>query len=221
MIITIDGPAGAGKSSVSRRLAGELGFTYLDSGAMYRALALYMLEKGVDIEDEDQVIEHLKEVEISFNNSSIHLNSRDVSDLIRTPEIDAASSAVSRIPAVRKRLTELQRKIGETGNIVAEGRDMGTVVFPEADFKFFLTASPEERARRRMDQAARTKKNIIKYEIILQQIKKRDKADSTREIAPLKAADSAFVIDSTDLSFEEVVKKILGIIRKEGESGKD
>jgi len=222
MIITIDGPAGAGKSSVSRRLAAELGFTYLDSGAMYRALALYMLEKGVDIEDEAQVIRHLKDVNLQFRNNHIYLNSRDVSDLIRTPEIDAAASAVSRIPAVRKRLTHLQRIIGMQGDIVADGRDMGTVVFPEATYKFFLTASPEERARRRMAQLGEKGNNLPKLEIILQQIKKRDKADSIRKVAPLKAADDALVIDSTGLSFEQVVKRILDFIKeKRKKSGKD
>ncbi len=215
VIITIDGPAGAGKSSVSRALARELGFIYLDSGAMYRALALYLLEKGADIKDEKQVVSCLKDVEISFDNDRIYLDFRNVSDLIRTPEVDAASSAVSRIPAVRDRLTELQRKIGEKGSVVAEGRDMGTVVFPEADFKFFLTASSEERARRRMIQMERAKKNIIDLEIILKQIKIRDKADSTRAIAPLRAADNALVIDSTALSFGEVLQEILQIIQEE------
>jgi len=222
LIIAIDGPAGAGKSSVSRALARKLGFIYLDSGAMYRALALYLLEKGADIKNNRRVISCLKDVEITFDNDRIHLDSRDVSDFIRTPQIDAASSAVSRIPAVRDRLTELQRKIGEKGDIVAEGRDIGSVVFPEADFKFFLTASPEERARRRMVQMEETGKNIINFEIILQQIKKRDKADSIRAIAPLIAADDALVIDSTDLSFDEVLHKILYIIKyKRGKSGKE
>ncbi len=214
MIITIDGPAGAGKSSVSKELARRLALTYLDSGAMYRALALYMLEKGVDIDDEAAVTEHLDHVKIGFKNGSIYLGSRDVSDLIRTPEIDVASSAVSRIPAVRKYLTQLQKEIGRKGNIVAEGRDMGTVVFPEADFKFFLTASPEERAKRRMAQLESRKKNIVKHEIILQQIKKRDKADTNRAIAPLRPANDAIVIDSTNLSFQEVVEKIIDIIHE-------
>ncbi len=216
MIITIDGPAGAGKSSISKALAEKLGLTYLDSGAMYRALALYMLEKGVDINDEAQVNKHLKEVKIDFDNGSVRLDSTDVSHLIRTPEIDAASSAVSRFKAVRQRLTELQKKIGEKGGVVAEGRDMGTVVFPEADFKFFLTASPEERARRRMAQLERKNKNIIKHEIILHQIKNRDKADTMREIAPLRPANDAIIIDSTNLTFDEVLNKILNIIKEKG-----
>ncbi len=222
VIVTIDGPAGAGKSSVSKAVARALGFTYLDSGAMYRALALYMLEKGVDINDEAQVLEHLEDVEIRLENGAVYIDSRNVSRLIRTPEIDQASSAVSRFPPVRQRLTALQRKMGRTGNIVAEGRDMGTVVFPEADFKFFLTASPEERARRRTAQLAEKGKNIIKHEIILQQIKKRDKADSNRQVAPLRAAEDAFVIDSTNLGFDEVIEKILNTIReKRKKSGKD
>jgi len=216
VIITIDGPAGAGKSSISKALAEKLGLTYLDSGAMYRALALYMLEKGVDINDEAQVNKHLKEVKIDFDNGSVRLDSTDVSHLIRTPEIDAASSAVSRFKAVRQRLTELQKKIGEKGGVVAEGRDMGTVVFPEADFKFFLTASPEERARRRMAQLERKNKNIIKHEIILHQIKNRDKADTMREIAPLRPANDAIIIDSTNLTFDEVLNKILNIIKEKG-----
>ncbi len=222
VIITIDGPAGAGKSSVSRALAEKLGFTYLDSGAMYRALALYLLEKGVDIKDEKQVEKYLEDVQIDLDNDSVFLNSRNVSHLIRTPEIDQASSAVSRISAVRNRLTELQREMEQRGDMVAEGRDMGTVVFPEADFKFFLTASPEERARRREAQLAGQKKNIINHEIILQQIKNRDKADSSRAVSPLKAASDAFIIDSTNLTFEEVIEKILNIIKeKRKKSGKD
>ena len=179
MIITIDGPAGAGKSSISKALAEKLGFTYLDSGAMYRALALYLLQRGIDPGDEEQVLPCLKAVDISFRNAHIFLNSEDVSGLIRTPEVDSASSAVSRIPAVRKWLTRLQQKMQEHGNIVAEGRDMGTVVFPDADYKFFLTASAEERARRRLAQMGYDKKDIVRFETILQQIKNRDKSDSS------------------------------------------
>ncbi len=221
MIITIDGPAGAGKSSVSRALARKLGFTYLDSGAMYRALALYMLEKGIDIGDEANVARHLGDAEIFLEDDRVYLDSRDVSHLIRTPEIDQASSAVSRFPAVRDRLTQLQKEMASEGDVVADGRDMGTVVFPWADFKFFLTASTEERARRRAFQLEQ-EKNILNTEIILKQIKNRDIADSTRAISPLKAADDAIIIDSTDMELHEVIEKILDIIReKRKKSGKD
>ena len=220
MIITIDGPAGAGKSSISKALAEKLGFTYLDSGAMYRALALYLLQRGIDPGDQEQVLPYLKAVDIFFRNAHIFLNSEDVSGLIRTPEVDSASSAVSRIPAVRKWLTRLQQKMQEHGNIVAEGRDMGTVVFPDADYKFFLTASAEERARRRLAQMGYDKKDIVRFETILQQIKNRDKSDSSRAIAPLIPANDAIIIDSSDMSFGEVLQKILNIIRKEEKSGK-
>ena len=215
MIVTIDGPAGAGKSTVSKELAKMLGFIYLDSGAMYRACALHMLRKGVDIEDEGQIKRHLDELSIMFRDDKIFLNSEDVSGLIRTPEIDMAASRVSRIREVRLRLTEIQQSIAQDADVVAEGRDMGTVVFPDAEFKFFLTASLGERAKRRKLQLERSEgKDIVPYETILQQIKNRDKFDSLRELAPLKPADEAVVIDSTNLSANEVTKYIINFIEK-------
>ncbi len=214
MIITIDGPAGAGKSTISKKLASELGFIYLDTGAMYRACALYMLRKGVDIGDESQVIPFLDEINIRFDDQKIFLNSQDVTEEIRTPEIDQAASKISKLQSVREKLTRLQRQIAKGKNIVAEGRDMGTVVFPDAQIKIFLTASAEERAKRRKKQLEEAGQ-MVSYEIILHQIKKRDKADSTREIAPLKPASDAVVIDSTNIGPEDVILKILKLYKKE------
>jgi len=208
VIITIDGPAGAGKSTVSREVAKRLGFLYLDTGAMYRACALFMLQKGIPLDNEELISSHLKDLNIKFKNGRIFLNGEDVSDKIRTPEIDLAASDISRIPSVRKKLTSIQRSIGENSDLVAEGRDMGTVVFPNADLKLFLTASPEERAKRRKKELYK-KGDIISLDIILHQIKKRDKADTERAIAPLKPAEDSITLDSSNLSAEEVVKEII------------
>ncbi len=214
MIITIDGPAGAGKSTVAKKLANRLGFTYLDTGAMYRACALFMLEHGVRLDDEEGVSVLLDQVDIGIDNGRVFLNGQDISEKIRLPQIDQAASQISRIPSVRQKLTALQRKIAQGKDLVAEGRDMGTVVFPEADLKIFLTATPEERAERRKKQLDK-EGNIISFDIILQQIKKRDKADSEREIAPLKPADDAVIIDSTRLSAERVVQEIVKLVNRQ------
>ena len=208
MIIAIDGPAGAGKSTISKEVARRLGFTYLDTGAMYRACALYVLSTGEDPSDERKVKDLLADVKIEFQDGRIFLNGEDVSSKIRTPQIDEAASKVSRLKGVREKLTELQRQVARDMDIVAEGRDMGTVVFPDAEVKIFLDASPEERARRRKRQLEEAGK-IISFEIILHQIKKRDKADSTREIAPLAAAPDAVVLDTTGMKPEKVVERII------------
>ncbi len=214
MIITIDGPAGAGKSTVAKELANRLGFTYLDTGAMYRACGLFMLEHGVRLDDEKGVSALLDQIDIGIENGRVLLNGQDVSEKIRSPQIDQAASQISRIPSVRQKLTALQRKIAQGKDLVAEGRDMGTVVFPKADLKIFLTATPEERAERRKKQLDK-EGNIISFDIILQQIKKRDKADSEREIAPLKPADDAVMIDSTRLSAERVVQEIVKLVNRQ------
>jgi len=214
LIITIDGPAGAGKSTVAKELANRLGFTYLDTGAMYRACGLFMLEHGVRLDDEKGVSALLDQIDIGIENGRVLLNGQDVSEKIRSPQIDQAASQISRIPSVRQKLTALQRKIAQGKDLVAEGRDMGTVVFPKADLKIFLTATPEERAERRKKQLDK-EGNIISFDIILQQIKKRDKADSEREIAPLKPADDAVMIDSTRLSAERVVQEIVKLVNRQ------
>ena len=206
-IIAIDGPAGAGKSTISKELARRLGYLYLDTGAMYRAVAWAARHNGVDIGEEEALSGLCNKLRLEFRGNHILVNGKDVSSLIRTPEIDRLSSAVSRAAVVRKYLTEIQRKLGRQGNIVAEGRDMGTVVFPQAAHKIFLTASPEERAKRRKRQLEDQGKKV-KYEEVLAQIEARDRADSTRSIAPLQAAPDCIIIDSSNLTIEEVLEKI-------------
>ncbi len=207
-IITIDGPAGAGKSTVSKELARRLGYTYLDTGAMYRAVAWAARQKGVDAGDEKALAELCNDLKLGFQGDRILVNGEDVSSFIRTPEMDGLSSAVSRVAVVREYLTGMQRELGRQGQLVAEGRDMGTVVFPQAAHKFFLSASAGERARRRKMQMENQGEQVA-YEEILAQIEARDLADSTRSIAPLQAAPDCIVIDSSDLTVEDVLEKIV------------
>lgn len=213
-IITIDGPAGAGKSTVSKEVARRLGFTYLDTGAMYRAAAWFARSRGIDCRDPKAVSSICPDLDLHFKDQRVHVNGKDVSHLIRTQEMDALSSAISRIPELRERLTRIQREIGQEGNLVAEGRDMGTVVFPDADFKFFLMASPEERARRRKIQLDSSGEKVL-YENILLQIKARDQADASRSVAPLRPAPDAEIIDSTGLDIDDVIGMILAKIKGE------
>jgi len=212
-IVTIDGPAGAGKSTISRMVARRLGYNRLDTGAMYRAVAWLLREKDADLSDMDAVSTICRECHMQFDGERISINGSDVTDLIRTPEMDMLASRVSAIPVVRERLAGLQKEIGSSGKCVAEGRDMGTVVFPDADYKFFLTATPEERARRRKKQLEITGE-IVLYEIILKQIIERDRADSSRSMSPLKPAIDATVLDSTSFSPAEVVDFILAEIKR-------
>ena len=214
-IVTIDGPAGVGKSTVSRKIAAATGYTYLDTGAMYRGVGLYLEQEGIDPDDTEAVVEKLEGLDLKLSpaideNSDVgvHVNGRDVSDIIRSPEMSMVASRVSAVPVVREILTKMQRKYGDQGRIVAEGRDTGTVVFPRAAFKFFLDGQPEERARRRVDQL-RAKGSEADYNQILAMTVLRDKNDSERKIAPLKQARDAMRIDTTEISVEEVVDKIL------------
>ncbi len=216
MIITIDGPSGAGKSSISTVLSQRLGFEYLDTGAMYRASALHMKQKGISLSDRSSVAEEMNRIEIGFDDGRVFLNGVDVSEEIRTPEMDMAASEISKIPDVRKHMTRMQRKIAQeqtamNRGLIAEGRDMGTVVFPDAHLKIFLDASPEERAKRRYRQLSE-KGLKITFETILQQIKKRDKNDKDRDIAPLKPASDAVIIDSSEMNIEQVTSMIIDLI---------
>ena len=208
MMITIDGPSGSGKSTVSRLLARRLGFSFLDTGAMYRAVGYKTLHDKVDEEDREALTALLENLDLHLlpgrEDTRVLLDGRDISTEIRTAEMGLVASRISAIAAVRKKLTELQRRIGGEGNFVAEGRDMGTVVFPGAPCKFFLDATPEERARRRTAQLAE-KGEKADYESILAQIKKRDLDDSSRPIAPLVAAADAVHIDSSAMTIEEVL----------------
>ena len=214
-MITIDGPSGAGKSTVSRLLAARLGFSFLDTGAMYRAVGFKILAASIDERDEGALQHLLRNIDLRLEpgngDTKVVLDGEDISEAIRTAEMGMIASRVSALPLVRSKLTELQRRIGRQGNFVAEGRDMGTVVFPDAPFKFYLDATPEERARRRTAQLIE-KGETADYEQILPQILKRDRDDSSRAIAPLKAAEDAVIIDSSDMTIDEVLDFMVGII---------
>lgn len=215
-VVTIDGPSGAGKSTISRGLAARLGFTYLDTGAMYRAVGLKLEREGIDPADEAALARVLAAVEIELipagnDDVKVRLNGEDVSAAIRTPEMALVASRISALPAVRAKLTELQRAMGAKGGIVAEGRDMGTVVFSEAPYKFYLDASAEVRAKRRLEQL-RQRGQDPDYQEILDQIKKRDYDDSRRTLAPLKPAPDAIIVDSSDMGPEAVVDFMLARI---------
>ena len=216
-VITIDGPSGGGKSTVSRAVAARLGYAYLDTGAMYRAVGLHARNLATDLDDDQQVQAMLDSVELSLTpgdgDTRVLLCGEDVSETIRTAEMGLVASRVSALPPVRAKLTELQRHIGAQGHIVAEGRDMGTVVFPGAKGKFFLMASAEERAERRVKQLA-GKGEIVSHAEILEQIEARDLADSTRALAPLKPAADAVLIDSTSMEATEVVNFIIDQLAK-------
>ncbi len=212
-IITIDGPSGSGKSTISKRLAAKLGYTFLDTGAMYRAVGLKVERLGIDLADTETLGRMLDNTELRLvpgtdEHVRVYLDNEEVTLAIRTAAMGLVASKVSAHPAVRTKLTHLQREMGRKGRVVAEGRDTGTVVFPEADCKFFLDASPDERARRRCAQLLE-KGQTADYEEILAQIKKRDHADSTRTHAPLKPAADAVIIDSSTMSIDEVVAYML------------
>jgi CMP/dCMP kinase len=212
LLITIDGPAGAGKTTVSRMLARKLGFRYLDTGALYRAVALKTLENKVSSDHELEKLCQTLTIHLVQKDGVFRLfcNGEDVTDKIRTDEISMAASEISAKPVVRKALLSLQREIGEKKGLVAEGRDMGTVVFPEADIKFFLDASVQMRALRRYHELEHRSSMTLKQ--VEDQIRKRDKNDSSRDLAPLKAAQDAIKIDSTKFSAEQVVEQMLEYI---------
>lgn len=215
--IAIDGPAGAGKSTIARLAAKELGYIYVDTGALYRTIGLAAVRRGINKEDSPKIIAMLPElsVKLAFNEGReqiVLLNDEDVTGLIRTPEISMMASAVSAVPEVRAFLLDLQRDMAHTDNVIMDGRDIGTVVLPDAQVKIFLSASPECRARRRYDELI--EKGIdVKYEDILSDVIKRDYADSHRDIAPLKPADDAILVDTSGEDLETSVNKLLQIMR--------
>lgn len=221
-IITIDGPSGAGKSTISKLLAARLHYTYLDTGAMYRVVGLQVERAGLDLEAEgarEALVQLLAGLDMTLapgeegKETRAFLNGEDVSDAIRTPEMAMVASRVSAQAEVRKKLTEMQRTIGKDGAIVAEGRDMGTIVFPDAMYKFFLDASPEERAQRRQKQLVENGQKV-EFQEILTQIQKRDRDDSGRSLAPLQPAEDAIIIDSSEMSIDEVVSFMLAAVNK-------
>ena len=218
-VVTIDGPAGSGKSSVSREVARELGFVYLDTGAMYRAVALAADRQGLHSSDGPALGALCRDLDIRFQQipggeARLFLNDEDVSADIRTPEMDMLSSAVSAVPEVRKAMTSLQRRLAENGRVVAEGRDMGTVVFPMARHKFFLTASGEERAKRRyMERMGRGE--AVSLDRVREDLRQRDHQDESRAVAPLRPADDAKTLDTTHLTKAQVVETVLRAVRNE------
>jgi cytidylate kinase len=214
LIITIDGPAGAGKSTVAKALARRLGYKYLDTGATYRALALKAIREGIRPDDLEGLKRLSSQVLLQLGpDGRIFLDGEDVSEKIREQEVGMMASLISRIREIREVLWAIQRKVGQEGGIVAEGRDTGSVVFPDADVKFYLDASLEERARRRYRELLSKDKNVT-FQEVLEEVKKRDFQDQTREIAPLKIPEDAIFVDSTYLTPEEVVELMLEKIRE-------
>ena len=210
MVIAIDGPAGAGKSSVARGVAAELGFTYLDSGAMYRCVALAGIEDGADLDDAAEMGEAARRVTIFLHGATVELDGTDVSSAIRTPEVSAGAARASVHPEVREVLIDSQRRMIGGGRYVAEGRDIGTVVSPDSPLKVFLTASEEERARRRAEQTGEDEAEVLAAQ------RRRDESDENREHSALRAAEDAVEIDTTGLSEGEVVARVVALARERG-----
>lgn len=210
MVIALDGPAGAGKSTVARAVAAALGFTYLDSGAMYRCVALAALERGIDPDEGEAVGELARSLRIELDGGRVALDGRDVSSAIRAPEVTEAASRVSVHAGVREALIARQRELIAVGRYVAEGRDIGTVVSPDSPLKVFLTASDEERARRRALETGEDPGAVLGAQ------RERDRRDETRELSALRPAEDAVEIDTTGLSFEQVVERVVALARERG-----
>lgn len=210
MLIVIDGPAGSGKSSVSKIIADKLNINYLDTGSMYRMITYYFLKNNLSL-DEASIINYIDEINMSYTNNKLLLNNEDVEQFIRSNEINSNIGSIANSKIVREKMIELQRSIVENNDFIVDGRDLGTVVFPNCKNKFYLTASVDTRAKRRFEQ---NKRLGIDSDLdqIKASIKQRDKNDMNREISPLKQADDAILIDSSDLSLEEVVNKIISLV---------
>ncbi len=215
--IAIDGPAGAGKSTLARKASESLGYIYVDTGALYRTVGLFSIRKGYDTKDAEKVISTLGEIDIKLGftdeGQRVFLNGEDVSDAIRSPEASMGASNVSAIPKVREFLFDLQKEIAKNNNCLMDGRDIGTVVLPDAQVKIFLTASPETRAKRRYDELV-AKGSDVTFQEVLDDLILRDYQDTHREIAPLKAAEDAIILDTSDLSFDGSLEAILSTIAK-------
>ncbi len=218
--IAIDGPAGAGKSSIAKILAKRMGYIYVDTGALYRAVGYFVVSRNISTTDSDAVVACLDSVDVQMKyvdgQQRVFANGEDVTDKIRTPEISMAASNVSAIPKVREFLFDLQQDIAKNNNVVMDGRDIGTVVLPNADVKIFLTASPEERAKRRYKELIEKGQNAV-FEDVLADVITRDHNDSTRATAPLKQADDAVLVDTSDLDFEQSVEALYKIAKEIGE----
>lgn len=213
--VAIDGPVGAGKSSIARAAAARLGYIYCDTGALYRSVGLYCRRNGVDLKNADEIAAQLGKIKLEIRlvdgTQYVFLNDEDVSEEIRLPEISMAASAVSAVPAVRAALLDLQRNVVANNSAIMDGRDIGTVVLPNAEVKIFLTASPEIRAKRRYDELVAKGKDV-KFDDVLRELNERDYADMHRETAPLKQADDAVLADTSELDFEQSVDLVCRII---------
>ena len=214
--VAIDGPAGAGKSTIAKLVAKEKGYIYVDTGAMYRGLAIHFLDKGIRPGETEKVIEACKDAEVTIAYEDavqhVYLNGKDISSRLRNEEVGNMASVTSAIPEVRKKLLELQQNLAKTQNVIMDGRDIGTCVLPHADVKVYLTASVETRAKRRY-QELQEKGEDCNLEEIAHDIEERDRRDMTREIAPLKQAEDAVLVDSSDMTIAEVVKTIVDLCR--------
>lgn len=215
IVVALDGPAGAGKSTIARRLAARLGFIYIDTGAMYRAVALWAARQNTSIDDQ-AALERLAvdaEIGLESNPPRVWLNGEDITGLIRTPEIAQGASKASAIAGVRRALVDKQRALAQKSSVVMEGRDIGTVVFPNAQVKIFLDAAPEERARRRLEDPAAANAGLT-FDSVLRDINERDQRDRSRAESPLRQAEDAIYLDSTKLTIEQVEERILSLVRE-------
>ncbi|MCI8631200.1 MAG: (d)CMP kinase [Firmicutes bacterium] len=213
--IAVDGPSGAGKSTIAKAVAARLGIDYIDTGAMYRAVGYKMINEGISVSDKDEVRlrDMLARTDIDFSGGSIILDGKIINDCIRTPEVSKMASDCSALPMVREKLVELQKNMAKSKSVIMDGRDIGTNVIKDAEYKFFMTASAEERAARRYKELAE-KGDQSSYEQVLCDIKKRDENDSTRKLNPLRQADDAVLLDTTGMSIDEVVNHILAEVKE-------
>jgi len=214
--IAIDGPAGSGKSTVAKQLAKRLDMLYVDTGAMYRAITYKVINSGISVKDEKIILEIARAADVVFKDTGIYLDGKDVTKEIRSPLVDQWVSQISKIPGVRKLMAGVQRKMAENHNVVMDGRDIGTVVLPDAKFKFYLTASIDERAKRRYKDLKQNNSRT-NLEQVKTEIERRDLLDSEREHAPLKTADDAVVIDTTGKGVEAVLKEIMDVMGGKGD----
>ena len=217
LVIAIDGPAGSGKSTVSKMIAEEIGFTYLDTGAMYRLFAYKLIKENIDVNDTEKELDALKSLDIDMKDGRFYLDKEDVSDKLRSREVSGNASKVAGVKEVREKMVEIQREFSRSKNVILDGRDIGTVVFPNADLKIYLGAASEVRAKRRYEEL-KEKDSSVNYDEILKEIEERDYHDSSRKESPLRIADDAIVIDTTDSTIDEVKENIKNLITAKGEN---